>query len=96
MGMTEVNFLIERRMRDAAKGCGSAAYDLGVAWSSGTDGVALDLIEAHRWFNLAAVWGDDRAAEARTEIADEMTAREIVEAQKLARAWLAGVVRQAA
>ena len=94
--MTEVNFLIERRMRDAAKGCGNAAYDLGVAWSSGTDGVPIDLIEAHQWFNLATAWGDDRAPEARAEIADEMTAREIVEAQRRARSWLAGVVRQAA
>ena len=94
--MSEVNFMIERRLRDAARGDANAAYDLGVAWSSGTDGVEIDLIEAHQWFNLAAVWGDDRAAEARTEIADEMSAREIVEAQRRARARLAMTVRQAA
>lgn len=94
--MSEVNFLIERRLRDAAKGCANAAYDLGVAFSSGTDGVEIDLIEAHQWFNLSAVWGDDRAAEARTEISDEMSAREIVEAQRRARARLAMTVRRAA
>ncbi|CAM3071531.1 Sel1 repeat family protein [Sphingomonas antarctica] len=94
--MSEVNFVIERRLRDAARGDANAAYDLGVAWSIGTDGVEIDLIEAHQWFNLAAVWGDDRAAEARTEIADEMSAREIVEAQRRARARLAMTVRQAA
>lgn len=94
--MSEVNFLIERRLRDAARGDAQSAYDLGVAWSSGTDGVTIDLIEAHQWFNLAAVWGDERAAEARIEIADEMTAREIVEAQRRARARLAGTIKKAA
>ena len=46
----------------------------------------IDLIEAHKWFNLAALYGDERAAEWRAEIAEDMTAREIVEAQKAARA----------
>ena len=36
------------------------------------------------------------AQECRAEIADEMTAREIVEAQKQARAWLAMHQRRAA
>ena len=94
--MSEFNFRIERRLQDAAKGCPNAAYDLGVAFSSGTDEVEIDMIEAHQWFNLSAVWGDERAAEARAEIADEMTAREIVEALRRARARLAGMHRRAA
>ena len=45
----------------------------------------VDLIEAHKWFNLAAVAGHDEAKTCRAEIADEMTARDIAEAQRRAR-----------
>ena len=51
------NFLMESRMRDAARGNVDALYDLGVTYSTGTNGMAVDLIEAHKWFNLAAVSG---------------------------------------
>jgi len=66
-----------------------ACFDLGVAYSSGAAGVECDLIEAHMWFNLAAARGHEEAADMRAEIADEMTAREIAEAQRRARQWLA-------
>jgi uncharacterized protein len=81
-------FLIESRMAEAAAGDANALYDLGVAYSTGSGGIDVDLIQAHKWFNLAAVSGDTRAQESRAEISDEMTAREIVEAQRQARAWL--------
>jgi hypothetical protein len=48
----------------------------------------VDLIEAHKWFNLAALSGDTRSQACRADISFEMTAREIAEAQKAARAWL--------
>lgn len=89
-------FLIESRLRDAAAGKIEALYDLGIAYSSGTGGLDIDLIEAHKWFNLAAVNGHARSQECRAEISDEMTAREIAEAQKQARAWLAETTRRAA
>lgn len=91
-GVKCVQFLIESRMRDAARGDANALFELGVAHSTGTGGVALDLIAAHKWFNLAAVAGFAPAQEARAEVADDMTAREIAEAQRQARAWL-GVTR---
>ena len=81
-------FLIESRMADAAMGDIEACYELGVAYSTGTAGVEIDFIEAHKWFNLAAMSGDERAKDCRAEISEDMTAREIIEAQKAARAWL--------
>ena len=81
-------FLIESRMTDAATGDANACFELGIAYSSGAGGVIVDMVEAHKWFNLAAVRGNERAQECRAEIADEMTAREIAEAQRQARAWL--------
>lgn len=89
-------FLTESRLAEAAFGDSDALYELGIAYSTGAGGIAIDLIEAHKWFNLAAVSGSFRAQECRAEIAEEMTAREIAEAQRQARAWLAVRQRQAA
>ena len=86
--LKSASFLIESRLRDAARGSVTAYYELGMVYSSGADGIDLDLIEAHKWFNLAAIAGNTRAQECRAEIADEMSARDIIAAQKAARAWL--------
>ena len=67
-----------------------ACFALGVAYSTGAAGVDCDMIEAHTWFNLAAARGHVEAAEYRSEIACEMSAREIAEAQRRARRLLAG------
>ena len=64
--------------------------------SSGSDGTEVDLVQAHKWFNLAAMGGSRRGQECRAEIAGEMSAREIAEAQRQARAWLSGQSRPAA
>lgn len=82
-------FLIESRLADAASGSSQACYDLGIAYSCGTGGVEIDLIEAHKWFNLAALAGSEEGQALRAEIAEDMTAREIAQAQRQARAWIA-------
>jgi TPR repeat protein len=94
--LKSATFLIESRLADAARGDPDALYALGVAYSTGTAGIEVDLIEAHKWFNLAALNGSSRGQECRAEIAEEMTAREIAEAQRQARSWLAGTARRAA
>jgi len=81
----------------ALGGDSEAFFDLGMAFSTGSDTIAVDLVEAHKWFNLAAVGGHDNAAACRADIADDMTAREIAEAQRRAREWLrAGAARRVA
>lgn len=82
------DLLVAACLAAAANSDSNALFDLGVAYSTGSHGVACDLIEAHKWFNLAAVGGHEEAALCRAEIADEMTAREIAEAQRRAREWL--------
>ena len=89
-------FLNESRIAKAAAGNAEALYELGVAYSTGTNGIEVDLVEAHKWFNLAALNGSSRGQESRAEISEEMTAREIAEAQRQARAWLADTGRRAA
>ena len=86
------DFFLRSRMADAERGKVEALYDLGVSFSTGAGGVSVDLIEAHKWFNLAALSGDTRSQHCRAEISSEMTAREIAEAQRQARAWLGGHV----
>ena len=80
----------------AAQGDISAYYDLGVAYSTGSHGVDCDLIEAHKWFNLAAESGHGEAQMCRADISEEMTAREIAEAQRRAREWISASTRRAA
>jgi hypothetical protein len=80
--------VLQKNLQDAAMGDPQARYELGVAYSCGLLGLGIDLIEAHKWFNLAAQVGSEAGQAARSEIAEEMTAREIVEAQRSARAWL--------
>ena len=91
-------FLIRSRLADAERGDVDALYELGVTYSTGRGVAPVDLIEAHKWFNLAALNGSTRGQQCRAEIALEMTAREIAEAQRQARAWLAatGYGRRAA
>ena len=64
-------------------------YNLGVACSVGQGDIELDLVQAHKWFNLAVMAGMREAQEDRAFIAAEMTSAEIAEAQREARAWLA-------
>ena len=87
---------VARCLAAAAAGDTGACYDLGVIFSTGGHGVAANLVEAHKWFNLAAAAGHEEAAWCRADISGEMTAREIAEAQRRAREWLAAEVRKAA
>ena len=80
----------------AASGDEVAAFELAMCYASGSGGVAVDLVQAHRWFNVAAACGYQPALEWRHEVAMEMSAREVVEAQKLARSTLASLFRKAA
>lgn len=90
------DLLLASWLAAAADGDLGACYDLGVAFSTGSHGAECDLVEAHKWFNLAAVGGHDEAAMCRADVSEEMTAREIAEAQRRARHWLSATSRQAA
>ena len=65
-----------------------ALYELGLMYCAGRE-VAADLVTAHKWFNIAAMRGNDDARRYRMEISREMSKLEIAKAQKAAREWLA-------
>jgi S1-C subfamily serine protease len=70
----------------ARQGERAAQAALGRAYLDGL-GVPQDYVQAHMWSNLAAARGLAAAAKQRDEVAARMTAEQIAEAQKLARAW---------
>ena len=84
-----VNLLLAKCLAAAAQGDESAYFDLGVAFSTGSHGATCDLVEAHKWFNLAAMRGNDDAKRYRFEISREMSRPQVSRAQRLAREWIA-------
>jgi len=48
----------------------------------------LDMVSAHKWFNIAGSLGIKDAVRLRNEVAAEMSESEIAAAQRAARAWL--------
>jgi hypothetical protein len=59
----------------------------GLQYATG-QGVAMDFIAAHKFFNLAALKGFEAAKERRRELATVMSREEIAKAQRAAREWL--------
>jgi len=62
-------------------------FERGLAFSAGREG-QVDLIEAHKWFNIAAARGDRVAARHREELAGEMSREQIAAALRAAREWI--------
>jgi uncharacterized protein len=62
-------------------------FERGLYWASGRAGL-VDLVAAHKWFNLAALKGHAQATAMRREVAALMSEAEIVSAQRDARAWM--------
>ncbi len=68
---------------------GNMLFELGMMYSVGRD-APVDLVSAHKWFNLAAMKGNIDAVRLRREIANQMSDIEIATAQRAARDWLRG------
>jgi hypothetical protein len=62
-------------------------FERGLYWASGRSGV-VNLVAAHKWFNLAALKGRADAIPLRREVAEMMSDVEIAAAQREARAWM--------
>jgi uncharacterized protein len=86
-GMARMDVSAEQVELGAQTGAPDALFELGMLYSTGRD-VAEDLVVAHKWFNLAAARGNRSALTYRSELAREMSADQVAEAQRLAREWL--------
>jgi TPR repeat protein len=91
MGLREDRCGIEARNsgEGALEGmlAGETLLALGLMYSIGRS-VEPNLVEAHKWFNIAALRGSPEAAARRSEIAREMSRADIADAQRRARDWL--------
>lgn len=80
--------MLDKEELAAQTGAPDALYELGLRYCTGRE-VDLDLVTAHKWFNLAALRGNKAALDCRLELAREMSRYQVAEAQKAAREWLA-------
>jgi hypothetical protein len=78
---------IETAIPVAATAIPDVLFERGLYWASGRSGV-VNLIAAHKWFNLAALKGRVDAIAMRREVAEQMSEIEIATAQREARAWM--------
>ncbi|WP_337266433.1 SEL1-like repeat protein [Oryzifoliimicrobium ureilyticus] len=61
--------------------------EMGLMYATGR-GCPVDLVSAHKWLNIAAIKGCDRAAELRADVAATMNKMELVAALRAAREWM--------
>ena len=62
-------------------------YQAGLACATGLES-EIDLVSAHKWFNLAASKGHEDAKMQRKEMADMLSTEEVKVALSAARDWL--------
>ena len=62
-------------------------FELGLMYATGRD-CEVDIVAAHKWFNIAAIKGSSRAAELRSELSSTMSKPEIARALREAREWM--------
>lgn len=85
--MARFDIWTEQSDSAATSGGPDVLFALGIQYSTGRD-VETDLVTAHKWFNLAALRGNDEAKQYRKELAEVMSPEEVALAQKAAREWL--------
>ncbi|MGH6763124.1 MAG: sel1 repeat family protein [Phyllobacterium sp.] len=62
-------------------------FEMGMMYATGRD-CAADAVAAHKWFNIAAIKGNQRAAKARAELSARMSKTDIAAALREARDWM--------
>ena len=58
--------------------------EMGLMYATGR-GCEIDLVAAHKWLNIAAIKGNDRAAELRADVAASMSKMQLASALRAAR-----------
>ncbi len=61
--------------------------EMGLMYAAGRD-CPLDHVAAHKWLNIAAIKGSNRAAELRSDLAKTMNKADLAEALRAAREWM--------
>jgi len=61
--------------------------EMGLMYATGR-GCEVDMVAAHKWLNIAAIKGCDRAADLRAELTQTMSKSDIAAALRAAREWM--------
>ncbi len=61
--------------------------EMGLMYATGR-GCEMDLVSAHKWLNIAAIKGSDRAAALRSDLSASMSKTELAQALRAAREWM--------
>ena len=61
--------------------------EMGLMYATGR-GCDIDLVAAHKWLNIAAIKGSDRAASMRADLSQSMSKMELAQALRAAREWM--------
>lgn len=61
--------------------------NMGLMYATGR-GCEIDLVAAHKWLNIAAIKGSERAAALRGELARSMSKSDLAAALRAAREWM--------
>jgi TPR repeat protein len=61
--------------------------EMGLMYATGR-GCDIDLVAAHKWLNIAAIKGSERAALLRAELGRTMSKAELAKALRAAREWM--------
>lgn len=87
MAFTDMEVL---EVKDAVQANANAEdlFRLGLMYSTELEDRGPDFIEAHKWFNLAALMGSQPAKAYREEITLEMSVADVTLAQRAARGWM--------
>ena len=72
----------------AEQGYALAQYELGLIYRTGY-GLAIDQVQSYMWLNLAAAAGIKQAVVVRDEVMRSLSTKQLAEAQKISRDWLA-------
>jgi len=61
--------------------------EMGLMYATGR-GCELNLVAAHKWLNIAAIKGSERAALLRADLGRSMSKLELAKALRAAREWM--------
>ncbi len=61
--------------------------EMGLMYATGR-GCEVDLVAAHKWLNIAAIKGSERAAELRADLTKTMSKSDLAAALRSAREWM--------
>jgi TPR repeat protein len=87
MSISEPATMSSTGASSGGEGRAEAFCDMGLMYATGR-GCDIDLVAAHKWLNIAAIKGSDRAAELRADLSHHMTKMQLAEALRAARDWM--------